>query len=69
LPVMFFQKGLLGSPVPFSHLPQHPTDRFLDEILFVTEENLADLQCLIELPLFDEAESRQDRNPPIPQRR
>jgi hypothetical protein len=67
LPAVFFQKGFLRDLVPFPHLPQHPTDRFPDEILFVSEENFADSQCVIELLLFDKSKSRQDRNSPFPQ--
>ena len=67
LPAVFSQEGFLGGLIPFSHLPQHPADRFLDEILLVMEENLADSQGVFKLLLLDEPKRRQDRNSPFPQ--
>ncbi len=50
----------------FADFPEHPSDRLMDEIVPVVQQDFRDIQRIIELMVFDESFGRDDGDSPFP---
>lgn len=60
------EKAIEGLSIALTNFSQHPTDRFVNEIVRVTHELLGDSQRVVELAGLDEVVGGDNRDPALP---
>src|SRR5258706_1674086 len=66
LPVMLVQERVFDFPIALPNFPQHPADRFVDQIMGILEKQPRDLQGRPEFVPLDEIKGRDNRDSPLP---
>ncbi len=65
--IMFLQKIFFNFNFSFANLPQRPTDSFLNQVLFVNEQDFHNFQSIIKFILSDKIKSGDDQDSTLPQ--
>src|SRR5215216_4125982 len=64
--IVLAQEVIQNTAVAFSHLAQHPANRFVDQIMGVLQQQLGDPNSWSEFIPLDEMKSGDDRDAPFP---
>ena len=65
--VVAFEEGEEASAVFDSSFAEHPSDGFVHEVVFVSEEGFGEAECVVELSGADEGECGDDGDASLPE--
>ncbi len=63
------EEALFRGAIPLAHLPQHPADRLVNQIVIVVQQDAGHRQGVAEVPVSDERVRGHDRDAPVPEQR
>jgi hypothetical protein len=61
-----FQEPLFHGLIALADFTQHPANRLVDQIVFVSEQQLGNRERVVVLALLDVVQRREDRDAPLP---